>query len=68
MLTQKRIQELANRKNVKTNAVFNFLISISANPNEWAAYMNMEIDAKLYKWNAATCGAIRKGISEHFKK
>ena len=62
MLTKERIQKLANGKNVKTIAVENFLYSLSGNKSN--DYENMQMDARLYKWNAPTVQAISKGISE----
>ena len=61
MLTNKDIQKLASAKNVKTIAVENFLYSLSGNKSN--DYENMQMDARLYKWNAATVSAISKGIS-----
>jgi hypothetical protein len=68
MLTPERIRELASRKNVKATPTLNFLFSVGQNKNEDIAYANMERDARSYGWNAATCCAIRTGISEHFAK
>jgi len=68
MLTNERIEELANQEGVRKNAVLNFLGTVDANANEREALNNLEMDKKLYKWNLLTVRAIRKGIKEHFNK
>lgn len=60
--------KLANRSGVNSNAVLNFLMTIESNDSASIAGMNLEMDAKLYRWNAATKAAIRAGIQKHFYK
>lgn len=52
---------------IKQIAVDNFLGSLGG-VSERDAIDNLNMDAKMYKWNAATVSAIRKGIREHFKR
>lgn len=52
---------------VKTIAVENFLGSLGGMTRD-DANANLEMDARMYKWNAATVKAIRTGIVKHFKK
>ncbi len=66
MLTKEQIVKLSSRKGVKKTAVETFLETIDSNPNEFAAYGNMCVDAKLYKWKFATTQAITKGIRMHY--
>ncbi len=61
MLTSKQIETLASRPGVKRIAVENFLSSLSGNGSD--DFENCRMDARLYKWNAATVAAINKGIS-----
>jgi hypothetical protein len=61
MLTGKQIIELASKPKVKKIAVENFLSSLGQDNRDNLA--NLEMDAALYKWNAATIAAILKGIS-----
>ncbi len=61
MLSTKQIEKLASKTGVKKIAVENFLSSLSGNKGN--DYANMQMDARLYKWNTATINAIRKGIS-----
>lgn len=61
-LTKEEIAYLASRKNVKIHAVENFLMSVTNNNNMCEAFANLEVDAKLYKWNAPTVKAISDGI------
>ena len=60
-LTKEQIEKLAARKGVKRIAVENSLMSLSGNKAH--DYANIEVDARLYKWNAATLNAILKGVS-----
>ena len=59
-LTTEQIEKLASANNVKRIAVENYLSSLTGN------YMNdninLDTDARLYKWNTPTINAIRKGI------
>lgn len=61
-LTIPEIEKLASRKGVRRIAVENFLMSVTANPNAYIARLNLNYDARLYKWNSATVRAIRSGI------
>jgi len=55
------IEEMASRPNVKKVAVENFLLS--AEPLSFGdALENLRLDCRLYKWNAETVRAIRKGL------
>ena len=62
------IENLASGKNVRKIAVENFLISLPIEDEnaEWNAYMNLNMDARLYKWNIATKKAIKNGIRKTF--
>lgn len=60
------IRRLASKPGVKKIAVENFLISVSANENEWTAIQNLYLDAGLYRWNSATQKAIKEGIKKYF--
>lgn len=66
MLSSIDIDKLASRKGVKSIAVQNFLGSLNGGSAS-DAYSNLQMDARLYKWNAATQNAIRKGIALHYK-
>ncbi len=66
-LSADRIAKLASAKNVRSIAVHNFLGSLY-DSSERDAQGNLNMDARLYKWNAPTVNAIRKGIQEHFRK
>ncbi len=63
MLTAEIIQKLPTRKDVKTIAVQNFLGSLDG-MSKSDAFMNLQMDAKSYRWNAATQKAIRDGIAK----
>ena len=67
-LNVEKIEKLASGKSVKRIAVENFLGSLTTEGEsaEWNAYMNLDMDAELYKWNAATKKAIRNGIRKTF--
>jgi hypothetical protein len=64
-ITQQRIAELAAKKGVRAIAVENFLGSLGG-LSERDARANLSQDAGLYRWNAASVGAIRKGITEAY--
>jgi len=59
-LTLQEIKLLASRPGIKRMAVENFLMSMGT--NNLITKANLELDAKLYKWNSATIRAIRAGI------
>ena len=54
-------KQLLKCKDCKAEAVFNFL-STCDGMSYGDAMANLEMDAKLYKWNAHTQKAIREGI------
>jgi hypothetical protein len=56
---------MATTNQVKTVAVENFLGSLEGLTKS-EAYANLRLDARLYKWNAATVKAINAGIAKHF--
>lgn len=62
-LTLEEVKPFAERKGAKSVAVYNFLTTVHANPDTECAYGNLELDARLYKWNAPTKNAIRAGIA-----
>ena len=64
MLTRQKINELGSKPNVKKIAVENFLSSLSEDNRDNLA--NLEIDTRLYKWNAATVNAIHNGINLNY--
>ena len=66
-LTAEEIEKLAMRKGVKKIAVENFLVTMTNNANERDAWMNLEMDARLYKWNVKTVRAIGDGIQLAFQ-
>jgi hypothetical protein len=64
-LTSAEIESILSKKKfakAKRIAVENFLMTLGNNRNIFNAYANLEMDARLYSWNAATCTAINKGI------
>jgi len=61
------IEKLASGKGIKKIAVENFLMSLDG-LTEYQAVKNLELDKKLYSWNAAIVRAIRKGMGKHFKQ
>ena len=65
-LTDNDIAKYAARKGAKPTAVWNFLGTLDAGMNLACALGNLAMDARLYKWNAATVGAIRAGIIKKF--
>lgn len=60
-LTLAEIAPLAARKDVRKIAVENFLMTCGGQTPMDAAG-NLAMDAKSYKWNAATVKAIRDGL------
>ena len=62
-LTVEEVAKLASRKGVRKIAVENFLMSVTANPDASSAFANLDMDARSYKWNAATRNAISAGIA-----
>lgn len=67
MLTPEKINELSNRKGVRSIAVQNFLTSLNGLTYQ-EAIGNLEIDRRLYGWNIITFSAIREGINIAYKK
>lgn len=65
-LSDATIVQLAAKEGVRSFAVENFLKTLGSLTHE-EALANLDIDAKLYKWNAPTVNAIRKGINLAFK-
>lgn len=65
MLKDTDIEKLSARKGVRAIAVQNFLSSLDGT-NLACALGNLSMDARLYKWNSATVGAIRAGIMKKF--
>lgn len=61
-LTNAEINKLANRKNVKSVAVENFLMSMPDTITIYEQKVNAHVDASLYNWNAVTLKAILNGI------
>lgn len=64
-LTQ--IQELAARAGVKRIAVENFLSSLDPSLTQEEQVANAMMDARSYRWNHETTGAIREGIALAYK-
>jgi hypothetical protein len=62
--TNERIKELASLPNVNENAVFNFLGTLPSNTSQADDLMNLQMDARLYRWNPETVKAIETGIRE----
>ena len=67
-LSRDDIEKLASGKTVKRIAVENFLGSLTTEGEdaEWNAYLNLDMDSRLYKWNIATRRAIKRGIKRTF--
>lgn len=63
----KLVEMLAARKGVKRVAVENFLYTMDGLTHQ-EAIANMELDARLYGWNAATKRAICDGIIAEFQR
>lgn len=67
-LTWDRINELATSSpKVNKIAVENFLGTIKQTKRLDYTLMNLDADARSYKWNLPTKNAIRIGIIEHFR-
>lgn len=67
-LTWDRINELATSSpKINKIAVENFLGTIKQTKRLNHALMNLDADARSYKWNLPTKNAIRIGIIEHFR-
>lgn len=67
-LTAVQIEAFASRRGAKRIAVENFLGSVhfgGTTPHE--AFENARMDARAYRWNDATLGAIIDGIAEAAK-
>ena len=62
-LSSEIISKLAKRAGVKAIAVENFLGSLG-DLTKSEAYRNLNLDARSYKWNAATVKAISDGIAK----
>jgi hypothetical protein len=65
-LSSATIVQLAAQEGVRSFAVENFLATLEESTRE-EALANLDTDAKLYKWNAPTVNAIRRGITLAFK-
>jgi len=65
-LSDARIKALSRGPGVKTIAVENFLGTLEG-MTERDALLNLDQDARSYRWNAATKKAIRTGIREHYR-
>jgi len=61
-LTCEEIEKFSKRPRVRRIAVENFLYTVTNNPNVFDAYMNLDMDARLYRWNRETIKAIKDGI------
>lgn len=63
-LSNEQLDLLVSRINVRSVAVENFLMSNPVNTSEdyLDACTGLKMDARLYKWNAATVKAIRDGL------
>lgn len=67
-LTWDRINELASSSpKINKIAVENFLGTIKQTKRLDHALINLDADARSYKWNLSTKNAIRIGIIEHFR-
>jgi len=65
-LTLKKIEELAGRKGVRRIAVENFLFSADLTMGFSIHMANLDLDTKLYRWNAATRNAIATGLRKMY--
>jgi len=65
MITTADITKLAAGKNVRAQAVANFLGSLGDLTYQ-EAIGNLEMDAHSYGWSRETVAAIRSGLSSHF--
>lgn len=61
-ITNRQLEKLANGKGVKEVAVWNFVGTCDNCGSRMYANMNLNEDARMYKWNQATINAIKKGI------
>lgn len=61
-IPKEKIEKLANRTNVKETPVWNFLGTAHHCGSIANALMNLEMDARLYRWNRETVQAIRDGL------
>ena len=61
-IPQERIEKLANRPNVKSIPVWNFLGTAHHCGTLPDALMNLDMDARLYRWNKETIQAIKDGL------
>jgi len=66
-LTAEQIEKLASRAGVKRRAVENFLGTLCADAGKSGNLANCWQDALVYRWNAATVGAIEAGIKLAYK-
>ena len=66
-LTDAEIDKLANQNGVKKIAVENFLGTLYAPAGRSGNLANAYNDARAYKWNTATIGAIVDGIKLAYK-
>ena len=66
-LTEAELEKYANHKGAKYNAVSNFLRTATNNESFTIAILNLELDTRLYKWNAPTQRAIQAGLVTIFK-
>ncbi len=64
-LSNERIEELVSRAGARKTAVSNFLRSLY-DMERWEAFANLEYDANMYRWNAATVNAIHDGLIEAY--
>ncbi len=60
--TYNEMESLVTCAGVKRIAVENFLMSLDFSVSRSLNLMNLKNDAVLYRWNAATIGAILRGI------
>ena len=65
MISAAQIEDLSNRPGVKKTAVENFLSSLG-DMSYQEAVANCEADARSYRWNYETSGAIREGLVLHY--
>jgi hypothetical protein len=66
-LMTNEINALASGKGVRQIAVENFLSTINTELALWQHMANLDMDARLYKWNGATVRAITKGLKMAYK-
>jgi len=65
-LTNDEIAKYAERPGVRKIAVENFLSTLGQAGNMRNEFLNMRADAKVYRWNDATLGAIEDGIRQAY--